>query len=56
MLNRYCAICENKGEFVDATVDTKTIWGPWAYLCDKHFKLYGTNVKGLFTELKDVKE
>lgn len=26
---------------VDAHYDAKTIWGPWAYLCETCFKRYG---------------
>jgi hypothetical protein len=28
-------------EATPATVDGKTIMGPWAYMCDEHHKAYG---------------
>lgn len=34
-LNRDCQVCNDS---TPAAWDAKTIQGPWAYLCDNHFK------------------
>ena len=41
-LNRDCNMCELAGDLHEpATYDAKTIQGPWAYLCDGHFRTHG---------------
>jgi hypothetical protein len=34
-----------------AVYDAKTICGPWAYVCEKHFKTRASGAKGTYTEL-----
>lgn len=36
-----CDFCRTFGQTRLAAVDGKTNRGPWANMCDKHFKLYG---------------
>ena len=38
-LNRYCDICAALNKQVPAIYDAKTTMGPWAYVCEEHFKL-----------------
>jgi hypothetical protein len=49
MLTRKCDFCNKQ-----ATVDAKTIYGPWAYMCDEHNKMYG--VKAFQTKLANLSE
>lgn len=35
-----------------AAYDGKTIHGPWAYMCDTCFIMYGRPIKGLYTKLE----
>lgn len=44
-----CDFCTN-----EATKDGKTVYGPWASMCEKCFKEHGVQVKGLFTTLERV--
>lgn len=44
---RKCDFCP-----CEAIYDAKTIYGPWAYLCQRHYNLAGSKTKGLFTLLK----
>lgn len=44
-----CDFCEE-----EAKVEGKTNLGPWANMCDKHFKLYGVKTKGLYTTLANI--
>lgn len=37
-----------------ARYDGKTIRGPWAYMCEDCFVLYGRPIKGLYTDLKEL--
>lgn len=43
-----------KCDFCNATAvyDGKTLIGPWAYMCEAHFKQCGINVKGMYNKLK----
>jgi len=45
-----CDLC--KKDFIDkeAVVDSKTIWGFWAFLCEDHYKMVGS--KQYFTDLR----
>jgi hypothetical protein len=39
-----CDFCKNSelhNANVEAHYDAKTVMGPWANMCDKHFKFYG---------------
>lgn len=36
-----CNFVHGTREPEPAHYDGKTIHGPWAYMCEKHFKLYG---------------
>lgn len=36
-----CDLCKEQGIDVDAYYDGKTRLGPWAYMCDVHFDVYG---------------
>lgn len=49
MLNRCCDMCGKP-----AVVDTKTIYGYWAYLCDGCNQMYGR--KAFQTKLADLTE
>lgn len=50
-MKRNCDICGDP-----ATVDTKTITGQWAYLCDSHNNAYGCGIAGLTNVLEELKE
>ena len=39
----YCDICK-EGDKERALYDGKTSTGPWAYMCRKHFRKYGTGL------------
>ena len=41
-----CNFCEH-----DAVYDGKTTFGPWAYMCENCFTLFGIKKRGLFKEL-----
>ena len=43
-----CEICREK----EARYDSKTTYGPWAYLCKDCYGKVGTKIPGLFFELK----
>ena len=49
MMNRCCDMCGKP-----AVVDTKTIYGYWAYLCEEHNQMYGT--KAFQTKLANLTE
>ena len=49
MLTRKCDYCNRQ-----ATVDAKTIYGPWAYMCDEHNEMYG--VKAFQIKLANLTE
>lgn len=38
---RACDLHAARGEEVPATVDGKTVYGPWAHMCDECHRLYG---------------
>ncbi len=44
-----CDFCNN-----DAVYDGKTKFGPWAFMCEKHFDSYGIKGPGLYSQLKEV--
>jgi len=37
----YCDFCKREGKDQPAKYDSPTIFGPWAYLCEHHFKRVG---------------
>ncbi len=39
-----CDFCKRAGSLKRATVDGKTKHGPWAFMCDKHFKTEGVGL------------
>ena len=41
-----CDFCKKQARY-----DGKTTMGPWAYMCEEHYHLYGYNIKGLYTDL-----
>lgn len=41
-----CDFHKEQGSEVPARYDAKTIYGPWAYLCQKCFELYGPSQLG----------
>lgn len=47
------AFVKQKCDFCDeaATYDAKTLMGPWAYMCDKHYEQYGSRIPGMFSKL-----
>ena len=36
-----CDFCHELGTHVQASYDGRTKWGPWAYMCEDHFKQHG---------------
>ena len=42
--HKQCDFCKNMGEVVDAVIDGKTSFGPWANMCQPHFDLYGVGL------------
>ena len=45
-----CDFCKKQARY-----DGKTTMGPWAYMCEEHYHLYGYNIKGLYTDLGTTK-
>jgi len=41
---KYCQICATRGTREIAKYDAKTIHGPWAFLCEAHFKEIGVGL------------
>lgn len=41
-----CDFCKKQARY-----DGKTTMGPWAYMCEEHYSLYGCKIKGLYTDL-----
>lgn len=39
-----CDFCSERSFHTTATVDGKTIMGPWANMCDLHFEEYGVGL------------
>lgn len=39
--NQDCDLCKQNGRLVPATVDGKTAYGPWAFMCDDCFRRAG---------------
>lgn len=39
-----CTFCFNNGLGTPASYDGKTDSGPWAFMCETHFKIYGTGL------------
>jgi len=37
----YCDFCGDGGGKVEAEYDAKTVMGPWAEMCGKHYRQYG---------------
>ena len=51
MIKQKCDFCENL-----AIYDGKTKMGPWAFMCEEHYKLYGIpGVEGMTTRLEEKK-
>lgn len=51
ILDSQCSFCNER-----AVYDGRTKFGPWAYMCETHFKLHGTGLgPGKGTRLKDIK-
>jgi hypothetical protein len=40
----FCRTSELHNSITPAEYDAKTVMGPWANMCDKHFKLYGVGL------------
>lgn len=36
-----CDFCQETGTTKPAAVDGKTVFGPWANMCDEHFQQHG---------------
>ena len=36
----------------EAIYDTQTVYGPWAFVCQKHFDTYATKKSGSYTKLE----
>lgn len=39
-----CDFCKKQGKQVGADYDGKTVFGPWAYMCQMHFGMYGVGL------------
>ena len=39
-----CDICREQGRQRPAQYDGKTVWGPWAYMCEAHWRRYGVGL------------
>lgn len=39
-----CDFCREQGLKVEAHYDGKTTQGPWAYMCNGHFTVYGVGI------------
>jgi len=39
-----CDFCKEEGKEAKADYDGKTVFGPWANMCQKHFGLYGVGL------------
>ena len=50
-----CDFCSQNGISTDAEYDGKTVYGPWANMCEYHFQLYGVGL-GLGRGQKLVRE
>lgn len=42
-----CDICKQEGRKEPADYDCKTVFGPWANLCEKHYQKFGAKPLGL---------
>ncbi|HEU5118377.1 MAG TPA: hypothetical protein VFT74_17320 [Isosphaeraceae bacterium] len=54
-----CNFCQDHGETGPARYDGRTIFGPWAYMCQRHFDTYGVGLglgKGQRLVLEDEEE
>ena len=36
-----CDFCKREGRQRPAQYDGKTVFGPWAYMCETHYQRYG---------------
>lgn len=36
-----CDFCKQEGHMTEAKYDGRTNLGPWAYMCERHFRIYG---------------
>lgn len=50
-----CDFCKVEGFLVEAAYDGKTRGGPWAWMCNRHFKLVGVGL-GVGKGQKLIKE
>lgn len=41
-----CDLCTAKGVTTPAVYDGKTVQGPWAYMCESHWKRFGVGQLG----------
>ena len=39
-----CDFCKEDFQVTPATYDGKTSYGPWAMMCEYHFKMYGVGL------------
>lgn len=44
-----CDFCSER-----AVYDAKTKFGPWGYMCEKHFELLGDHTPGMYKHLEEV--
>ena len=54
-----CDICKDNGPYTEPTpavYDGKTIWGPWANMCQEHWDLYGVGQLGTGYGQRLIKE
>ncbi len=41
-----CDVCKQRGQVVDAKYDGKTIFGPWANMCERDWREVGVGKLG----------
>ena len=50
-----CDICKRNGQNAKAEYDTKTVIGRWAFLCRKHYLMYGVKPTTKLIKIKPRK-
>lgn len=43
-VKKKCDFCMQSGHLEDADFDGKTVYGPWANMCESHFMEYGVGL------------
>lgn len=40
----FCDFCKNRNIETPASYDARSKYGPWAYMCEDHFKVFGVGL------------